>query len=120
MKKPSGLTFNFESAQKQLEEMHAYISKSNTKALLWYFNKTMRKAVRGLYVDTIGVERVKDLINGNNHVVLIPLYKSFGDFFTMQFINYKYGIESGFTFGNADDTPRLGGMKLWQNNDHRT
>ena len=95
--------------------MHAYISRQSTAILLWYFNKTMRHAVRGLHVDTAGIERVKDLIDGDNRVVLVPLYKSFGDFFVMQFINYKYGIEPGFTFGNFEDTPRLGGVKIGQN-----
>ena len=80
----------------------------------------MRSAVNGLHVDTAGIERVKDLINGgNNRVVLVPLYKSFGDFFVMQFINYKYGIETGFTFGNCEDTPRLGGIKTGHNGDGR-
>ena len=80
----------------------------------------MRSAVRGLYVDTVGIERVKDLISGNNRVVFIPLYKSFGDFFVMQYINHKFGIEAGFTFGNAEDTPRLGGIKSGKNGDSRT
>ena len=99
--------------------MHAHISKPSTTLLLWYFNKTMRHAVRGLYVDTVGIERVRDLIDRNKRVIFVPLYKSFGDFFVMQFINYKYGIEPGFTFGNLEDTPRLGGYKTGQNGDSR-
>jgi glycerol-3-phosphate O-acyltransferase len=43
--------------------------------------------------------------------VFVPLYKSFGDFFTLQYINYTYGIENGFTFGNLEDTPRIGGFR---------
>ena len=37
----------------------------------------------------------------------MPLYKSFGDIFVNQFVNHKFGIESGFTFGSFEDTPRL-------------
>ena len=55
MEKESQLTFDFKAANKQLKEMHAYISDTGTKALLWYFNKTMRLGVRGLYVDQIGI-----------------------------------------------------------------
>lgn len=91
--------------------MHAYTSDAGTKALLWYFNKTMRLGVRGLHVDMKGVELVKSLSGGNNRVVLMPLYKSFGDFFVNQYVNRKFGIESGFTFGNFEDTPRFRGIK---------
>lgn len=91
--------------------MHAYISGAGTKALLWYFNKTMRLGVRGLHVDTRGVDLVKSLTGGNNRVVLMPLYKSFGDFFINQYVNHKFGIEGGFTFGNFEDTPRFRGIK---------
>ena len=70
--------------------MHAYISGVGTKVLLWYFNKTMRLGVRGLFVDTIGIEKVKSLVN--TRVVLMPLYKSFGDFFINQYVNYKFGL----------------------------
>ena len=76
--------------------------------MLRYFEKNMRRATRGLYVDTVGINRVKDLIHDNNIIVLLPLYKSFCDFFVLQYINYYFGIESGFTFGNAEDTPKGG------------
>ena len=111
MKKEAALEFDVEAAQTQLKEMEAYISSYGTRLLLWYFNKTMRTGVRGLFVDTIGIERVKSLVNSNNRVILMPLYKSFGDFFINQFVNYKFGIESGFTFGNFEDQPRFRGLK---------
>ena len=111
LKKPSALTFDVQAAKNQLEEMHAQISKASTSTLLWYFNKTMRSAVRGLFVDMNGIERVKNLIKGNKTVIFVPLYKSYGDFFVMQFVNYTFGIEPGFTFGNLEDTPRIGGFK---------
>ena len=91
--------------------MHAFTSDLGTKALLYYFNKKMRLGVQGLFVDTIGIKKVKSLISGNNRVILMPLYKSFGDFFINQYVNYKFGLESGFTFGNLEDTPRFRGIK---------
>ena len=47
----------------------------------------------------------------SNRVILMPLYKSFGDFFAQTFVNYSFGIENSFTFGNLEDTPRFGGYK---------
>ena len=91
--------------------MHAYISDVGTKSLLWYFNKTMRLGVRGLHVDKLGIQKVKSLVTSGNRVILMPLYKSFGDFFINQYVNYKFGLESGFTFGNFEDTPRFKGFK---------
>ena len=91
--------------------MHAYISDLGTKSLLWYFSKTMRLGVRGLHVDKLGIQKVKSLTTSNNRVVLMPLYKSFGDFFINQYVNYKFGLESGFTIGNFEDQPRFRGIK---------
>ena len=47
----SAFSFNHEDAVNQLEEMHACIDKVKTTMLLWYFNKTMRVASRGLFAD---------------------------------------------------------------------
>ena len=87
--------------------MHAYTDDFGTKTLLWYFNKTVRWGVRGLFVDVVGIEKVKSLISSDNRVVLMPLYKSFGDFFINQYVSNKFGIETGFTFGNFEDTPKF-------------
>ena len=53
----------------------------------------------------------KLITEARSRVVFVPLYKSFGDFFIQQFVNYKHGIEPGFTFGSFEDTPKLGGIK---------
>ena len=37
----------------------------------------------------------------------MPLYKTFIDFFIMDYINLTQGIPTGFTFGNFEDTPRI-------------
>jgi hypothetical protein len=41
----------------------------------------MRKAVHGLWVDQKSISKVKNLLDQGNHVVLMPLYKSFADSF---------------------------------------
>ena len=74
---------------------------------MWYFNKTMRYALQGLYVDMNGVEMVKKLLADNQRVVLLPLFKSFADFFGLNYINQRMGLGQGFTLGNFDDTPRI-------------
>ena len=52
---PQAFTLNLAAAKDQLEELHAKVCQYYTKLTLWYFNKTMRVALRGLYVDTKGV-----------------------------------------------------------------
>lgn len=57
--------FDEQIAMSQLNEMRTKISQTGTKALVWYFNKTMRYALQGLYVDMKGVEMVKKLLADN-------------------------------------------------------
>lgn len=47
------------------------------------------------------------MINSNHKIILMPLYKSFADFFVHQYVVKTQGIECGFTFGNFEDTPRI-------------
>ena len=52
----------------------------------WFFNKNMRKSIQGLFIDTKSVKMVKNLIAQNHKVILIPLYKSYADFFVQQYV----------------------------------
>ena len=45
------IVFNAEMATEQIHEMRSSITKSGMRVLLWYFNKTMRRLVRGLLID---------------------------------------------------------------------
>lgn len=53
---------------------------------MWYFNKSMRKVMQGLFVDTASVKMIKELIASNHKVILMPLYKSFSDFFVQLYV----------------------------------
>jgi len=63
--------------------------------------------MQGLYVDTHGVEAVKQKLREGYKVIFLPLYKTFLDFFVLQYVNLAHNIPSGFTFGNCEDTPRI-------------
>ena len=69
------------------------------RLFLWYINKIMRHAIQGLFIDINSVKMVKELINQNHKVILMPLYKSFTDFFLHIYISRTQAIETGFTFG---------------------
>ena len=47
----------------------------------------MRKAIQGLYVDQKGLNMVKEKISQGHKVILMPLYKSFLDYFVLNYIN---------------------------------
>lgn len=40
-------------------------------------------------------------------MVLLPLFKSFADPLILHYLNFKYNMELGFTFGNFEDSPRV-------------
>lgn len=43
--------------------------------------------MQGLYVDQKGLSMVKEKISQGHKVILMPLYKSFLDYFILTFIN---------------------------------
>ena len=95
------------AAQKQLEEMSTSISPNGVRLALWYFNKNMRRTSQGLFIDTQSVEMVKNLVAQNQKVILLPLYKSYVDFFIQMYVMNTQKIPMGYTFGNLEDTPRI-------------
>jgi hypothetical protein len=42
---------NLKAAKMQLDEMNTKITLAGIKSMIWYFNKTMRRAIKGLNVD---------------------------------------------------------------------
>lgn len=101
------IPFDERLAKEQLAEMQTQISLSGMRLFLWYFNKTMRQKIQGIFVDIASIKMVKDLISANHKVIIMPLYKSFADFFVQTYVARTQGIEAGFTFGNFEDTPRI-------------
>lgn len=83
--------------------------------MIWYFTKTMRKALFGLYVHEPSLNRMKELVTKNpaTRVVLVPIFKSFADYFIQVFINFSYNIDLPFTFGNMEDTPHIKLFDEW-------
>lgn len=53
------------------------------------------------------LEVVKKSIKNGYKVILMPLYRTFLDYFVLSYVNHTQGIPSGFTFGNFEDTPRI-------------
>ena len=74
---------------------------------MYAFNKNMRRAMQGLYVDTKGIEMVKSKIQKGYKVIFMPLYKTLIDFFMLTYVHQMQGIPQGFTLGNHEDTPRI-------------
>ena len=101
------------AAKEQLDEMRSYIALKGLRPLFWYFNKNMRNGMQGLFVDLNSVKMVKSLIQRNKKIVIMPLYKSFADFFVQMYVQRTQKLYGGFTFGNLDDTPRIGLMDTW-------
>ena len=101
------IVFNQKAAQIQLDEMKSSLSLNGSRVFLWYFNKLMRNGLSGLFVDTKSVKMVNELISQNQKVILMPLYKSYADFFIHMYVVYTQKIKPGFTFGNFEDTPRV-------------
>lgn len=84
--------------------------------MIWFFNKTMRVGMQGLYVQEESLMRIKRLANSGARVVLVPIYKSFADFFIQAYLNNKYELDTPFTFGNMEDTPRIKLFDKWLRN----
>ncbi len=93
--------------------MRSYIALKGLRPLFWYFNKNMRSGIQGLFVDMNSVKMVKNLIQSNKKIVIMPLYKSFADFFVQIYVQMTQHLYGGFTFGNMDDTPRIALMDTW-------
>jgi len=81
--------------------------------MLWFFSKTMRVGLQGLYVQEESMMRVKTLADSGAKIVLVPIYKSFADFFIQAFINNRYELDTPFTFGNQEDSPRIKLFDTW-------
>jgi hypothetical protein len=65
--------------------------------------------IDGLYIDKNGQDRIRNLCNESRktRIILMPLYKSFGDAIVLHTANFNSDIEMGFTFGHFEDTPKV-------------
>lgn len=46
--------------------------------------------------------------NRKARIIYMPIYKSYGDPLIMHYIQYFNDMELGFTFGNYEDSPKIG------------
>jgi hypothetical protein len=59
-------------------------------------------------VDIKGVEKVRDLTSQRKtRVILLPMFKSYGDPLILHYVNYFMNLELGFSFGNYEDSPKI-------------
>jgi len=106
-KKENAFAFDLLTAQAQLQEMKSEITPLGARALLYLFNKNMRRSIQGLHVDMTGINVIREKLKAGYKIIFMPLYKTFLDFFILSYVNLTFGIPMGFTFGNFEDTPRI-------------
>ena len=87
--------------------MHCTIEKKYVLPMLWYSSKLFRNLASGLFVEEPGIKVIKKLMNMNERVVLMPIYKSFADLFILLYTFAVHNIELPLTVGNMEDTPRV-------------
>lgn len=81
------LSFDEQSAKVQLREMETSITPIGTRALLWFFNKSFRHTIRGLFVEVNSlVQNVKEPLGAGKTIILMPIYRSWADFFILTYI----------------------------------
>jgi len=67
------------NAQAQLNQMNCSIKRRVVQGSMVLFQKIIRRALEGLWVNIPGIDAVKDLLKNGEHVMLIPTYKSYTD-----------------------------------------
>ena len=70
----------------------------------------MSHLIEGMHIDKEGIARMNTLTAENRkaRVVYMPIYKSYSDPLIMHYIQYWQNMELGFTFGNYEDSPKIG------------
>lgn len=70
----------------------------------------MNHLLDGMHVDREGLKRIQALTKDNRktRIVFMPIYKSYSDPLIMHYIQYHQDLELGFTFGNYEDSPKIG------------
>lgn len=81
-----------------------------TQGTFYLLSKIMHHLIEGLHVDRQGLQQIKRLTQDNRkmRIVFLPIYKSYSDPLILHYINYYHDLELGFTFGNYEDSPKIG------------
>ena len=67
--------------------MRSSVTHAGMLTMIWIFNKHMRDKIQGLYVDMQSLKTVKKHIEKGYKIILMPLYKTFIDFFVLVYVN---------------------------------
>lgn len=72
-------------------------------------SKICSHLVDEFYIDKKSVMKVHEmsLNSRKTRIVLMPIYKSYGDPLLLHYISNFYDFEQGFIFGNYEDSPKL-------------
>ena len=69
----------------------------------------MTHLIDGLHVNVDQLKSIKEMVNKDRKtkVIFLPIYKSYADPLVLFYINYFQNLETGFTFGNYEDSPKI-------------
>ena len=86
--------------------MRCTYKKQHSQFAFYLANKIIHRLVTGLHLDISGIEKIRELNkNRKTRVILMPMYKSYGDAILQYYINFKSEFDQGFMFGVDEDQP---------------
>ena len=86
--------------------MDCCIDHKSLRALLYALNRAGRSITDGLFVSQSGIQKIKELIQSGEQVVLLPYFRTYTDVLVLLLALYAHEIPIPFTIGNWEDTPR--------------
>ena len=96
--------------KRELERVRCQLQKGPTQGTVFILTKIMIHLLDGLHLHRQGILNVKRMISDNRktRIVYLPIYKSYADVLILHYIQHFYDMELGFTFGNYEDSPKIG------------
>ena len=76
--------------------MRCTIEKKIIFPTIWQSSKIFRSLSSGVFVENSGMSTIKELMNRNERVVLLPTYKSFADLLVILYAFASHNIEIPF------------------------
>jgi hypothetical protein len=111
--KHQSLTFDRIRLIKELTTLKSSIQSTKVDPMLQFFSKSLRRNIQQLFIDNVGLQRVKSLIERGQKVILMPYHKSFADFTVLFTAQLMEGLPAFYTFGCSEDTPRISNFDNW-------
>lgn len=106
----SGHKYREKDIQEELVRVRCQLQKAPTQLTFFILSKLMAHLIDGLHVDRGSLNKIKKMsLNDRKlRIVFMPIYKSYSDPLIMHYINFFTDLELGFTFGNFEDSPKIG------------